>query len=274
VENLSLELSHGFLEGYSMLEKCPAIVSDFENDSRFSRHQFLLDHGVMSGISVPMVAHDRAMGVLCILYRKPLDIDTAELWYLNVAANTLGVYLQKERSLEKLQRSEAFITSVLEAIGEGVVVVGPDFKILSANMEYLRMSKRVGEDVVGRHCYEVSQNIDSPCYEQGESCPVKKVFETGKSGSSLHTHYLSNGSPIYVQTHAYPVRDSSGKVTAAVETIVDVTDKVRLERDLEKRVRELEEFYDMAVGRELRMIELKEEVESLRAQLEQYRKKA
>jgi hypothetical protein len=45
---------------------------------------------------------------------------------------------------------------------------------------------------------------------------------------------------------------------------MDVTDKRLLELDLEKRVRELEEFYDMAVGRELRMIELKEEIERLK----------
>jgi hypothetical protein len=37
-------------------------------------------------------------------------------------------------------------------------------------------------------------------------------------------------------------------------------------------VKELEEFYDMAVGRELRMIELKEQIESLKEELEQYKK--
>jgi methyl-accepting chemotaxis protein len=43
------------------------------------------------------------------------------------------------------------------------------------------------------------------------------------------------------------------------------------EEELKKRVKELEEFYDMAVGRELRMIELKEEIESLKKELEKYK---
>jgi len=39
------------------------------------------------------------------------------------------------------------------------------------------------------------------------------------------------------------------------------------EKELKKKVKELEEFYDMAVGRELRMKELKEEIEELREEL-------
>ncbi len=41
----------------------------------------------------------------------------------------------------------------------------------------------------------------------------------------------------------------------------------KLEKALQKRVKELEEFYDMAVGRELRMKELKEEIERLKKKL-------
>jgi methyl-accepting chemotaxis protein len=43
------------------------------------------------------------------------------------------------------------------------------------------------------------------------------------------------------------------------------------EEELKKRVKDLEEFYDMAVGREIRMIELKEEIESLKKELGKYK---
>lgn len=53
--------------------------------------------------------------------------------------------------------------------------------------------------------------------------------------------------------------------------IMDVTERIELENILKKRIKELEEFYDIAVGRELRMIELKEEIEKLREELKRYR---
>ena len=43
------------------------------------------------------------------------------------------------------------------------------------------------------------------------------------------------------------------------------------EEELKKRVKELEEFYDMAVGREIRMIELKEEIEKLKKESGKYK---
>ena len=46
----------------------------------------------------------------------------------------------------------------------------------------------------------------------------------------------------------------------------------RSKKELEKRVKELEEFYDIAVNRELRMKELKEENESLKEELGKYKK--
>jgi DNA-binding NtrC family response regulator len=40
------------------------------------------------------------------------------------------------------------------------------------------------------------------------------------------------------------------------------------EKELQKKIKELEEFYDIAVGRELRMVELKKEIDSLKKNLE------
>ena len=45
------------------------------------------------------------------------------------------------------------------------------------------------------------------------------------------------------------------------------------EKELQEKVKELEEFYEMAVGRELRIKELKNENERLQAELEKYKKR-
>jgi len=44
------------------------------------------------------------------------------------------------------------------------------------------------------------------------------------------------------------------------------------EKELQKKIKELEEFYDIAVGRELRMVKLKKEIDSLKKELEEYKK--
>jgi DNA-binding NtrC family response regulator len=49
-------------------------------------------------------------------------------------------------------------------------------------------------------------------------------------------------------------------------------EKIKAEEEIRTRVKELEEFYQIAVGRELRMKELKEEMEELKEELAKYKK--
>jgi PAS domain S-box-containing protein len=55
-------------------------------------------------------------------------------------------------------------------------------------------------------------------------------------------------------------------------TAYDITDHKKAQQEIQKRIKELEDFYDMAIGRELKMIELKEEIANLKEELEKYKK--
>jgi PAS domain S-box-containing protein len=52
----------------------------------------------------------------------------------------------------------------------------------------------------------------------------------------------------------------------------NITEKKRAEEEIKKRIEELEDFYEMAIGRELRMKELKDEIEELKEELSKYKK--
>ena len=52
-----------------------------------------------------------------------------------------------------------------------------------------------------------------------------------------------------------------------MEVISDVTERFNLQEELQQKIKELQEFYDLAVERELKMIELKEEINSLKKRL-------
>lgn len=171
---------------------------------------------------------------------------------------------EKKKAEDGLKESEAFLSSILEGIGDGVVVIDRDFKIISANNGYLKQTKNALNGIIGKHCYEVSHHIDKPCYLSGEECSVKYAFDTGISHRIIHTHFDKDNNPIYVETISYPLKDSQGNVKLAVEVITDVTEKVKLDKELKKRIKELEDFYEMAVGREVKMAELKEEIKKLK----------
>jgi PAS domain S-box-containing protein len=63
------------------------------------------------------------------------------------------------------------------------------------------------------------------------------------------------------------ILDEAGNPRGAVLSARDITERKRLETDLRRRTEELERFNRLAVGRELRMVELKREINELSGRL-------
>ncbi len=152
----------------------------------------------------------------------------------------------ERRLQEESRQSLAFLASVLEGIGEGVVVMDRGYRILSANKGYLQQVDFEKDEIIGRHCYEVSHHFNSHCMDNGHDCPVKMAFETGAPARAMHTHYDHHNKPLYVECHAYPIKDSSGAVIRAIETLNDVTDRVQLERKVKESEGKYRDLYDNA----------------------------
>jgi len=82
-------------------------------------------------------------------------------------AGTMGVLtaiarneLERRRHLEALVRSEKDkLLGILERMGDGVLITGPDYRIRFMNSSMIR---DFGEGI-GSHCYQYLHNLDSPC---------------------------------------------------------------------------------------------------------------
>lgn len=63
----------------------------------------------------------------------------------------------EERTAE-LREKEAFLTSIIETVREGLLVLDPNFNVVSANYHFLRSFKVSMEETVGKHLYELGNN--------------------------------------------------------------------------------------------------------------------
>ena len=148
---------------------------------------------------------------------------------------------------EALRKSEEFNRNILATVDEGFIVVGRDYRILSANRAFCNMMNLSEDRVTGRPCHEVAHRTDRPCFESGEDCAVRRTFETGAPHSATHTHEDASGAKQYVELKSFPVFDASGKVVSAIETINDVTEKRKLEEQLQQ-ARKMEAVGTLAGG--------------------------
>jgi PAS domain S-box-containing protein len=139
-----------------------------------------------------------------------------------------------EQEIAGRKKTEALVKSILDAVDESFVIIDREFRIIFANRAYASTVKMPLEDIIGRHCYEVSHHFSKPCCEsEGYPCTVNNVFETGEHGTAIHTHHDKEGNLVYLETKGYPLsKDAAGKVLTAIEIVIDITEKRKIEEQL------------------------------------------
>jgi len=148
---------------------------------------------------------------------------------------------------EKHRENEEFVRRVLETVEHGFIDIDRDFRILTANEAYCRQTGRVSEEVIGRHCYEISHKAARPCYEEGEECAARTVFATGKPHAVVHRHSAGDGRILFVEVKGYPVKDASGNVVSVIEAIDNITERYLIEEE-RLRTQKLEAIGTLAGG--------------------------
>ena len=203
--------------------------------------------------------HNRDVGIWageCPTLRKdgtmlPTEITATSRW--DETGNYLGHICivrdisERKRTEEALINREQFIRNILDTVDEGFIVVDRDFRILTANKAYCSQVGESCDSVIGRHCYEISHKTLRPCYEAGEECAVRHVFETGEPHTALHKHPDAKGSVLYVETKAFPIKDSTGAVTSVIEMVNNITEKHLLEEE-QLKTQKLEAIGTLAGG--------------------------
>ncbi|RMF85949.1 MAG: PAS domain-containing protein [Nitrospirae bacterium] len=103
-------------------------------------------------------------------------------------------------------------TNWLETHDQPFVVIDADFRIVAVNRAYEVAYHVRGEEVVGTPCYATSHHHDRPCFEHGEECPHRRIFEGRRQESCLHTHFDGEGRARWVRVTGHRLTTREGAV--------------------------------------------------------------
>lgn len=175
---------------------------------------------------------------------------------------------------EAVQVERQRLTGVLNLLPAYVVLLSPDYRVPFANRSF---RQKFGE-ANGRHCYEYCFGRNAPC----DFCESYNVLQTGQP----HHWEVKGPDGTVMDAYDFPFTDVDG-TPMILEMDLDITERRQAEAELarhrqhlqemvEERTKELRatneeltRFNEAMVGRELRMIELKQEINALCARLSQ-----
>lgn len=179
---------------------------------------------------------------------------------------------ERKRAEMALETERKRMEVILAALKTGLSLINPDMTIAWVNGKIREMFP--GREPVGQVCHVFYESRETVC----EGCGTLQAFKEGKV---IESEQLVPASGRWYYIISQPILDAAGRVVNVLEGITDITERKRAEEalkqlneDLEQRVRErtkelerrnyeLEQMNKAFVGRELKMVELKEKIMGL-----------
>lgn len=217
--------------------------------------------------SVPCVVltgcNDEAMGLRALQagaqdYLVKGAIQSREL------VRSLRYAIGRKRVDEELRKTHAQTEQLLTSISSILIGVSPEGRVIQWNTVAQAMFGLVSTNVLGRPLattgihWEADRVLDgvATCQRTHQPTRVDNVRFTRPDGGQGIVGLTIN-----------PILNSTGVLTGCLVLGADITERVKAQEALEVKMKEMELLNRIMTGREDRILELKEELKALRAQL-------
>jgi PAS domain S-box-containing protein len=177
------------------------------------------------------------------------------------------------RDMRELDKARAYAESLIKNAPDPVFVSDLEGKILLANDAVYALLGFRTDEVLEQ---SLSRFI-SPAETREFTAALREVVERGVTRNARLNPRSASGENIPTTLNASALRDADGKVIGAIGILRDMRAYEQVVRDLQEskaelqeKIMDLEKFEEVVVGRELKMIALEKEIESMRVQIQKH----
>ncbi len=171
---------------------------------------------------------------------------------------------ERKKAEEDIQKSREFLNRTIESSADAIITTNSEGLVTTWS--------RGAEDLFG---YSVGEVLGKPIHimypEEFKEVRRKWQREVSKGNTlkNIETQiYNKNGKLLDINLSLAPLKDKHGGIMGTVGISRDITQFKQAEKELKEKVDELERFTRLAVGRELKMVELKKRIKTLEEKLE------
>ena len=152
--------------------------------------------------------------------------------------------------LEDLASLESYILDLFTFSPLPICFISPIGVVLEFSPAFEKISGYKFYEIVG----ESIENIFDSKHIKGL---IEKILETGEVVGEEAILLSKSKKEVHVSIFARVRKDENNKIVGLFMGVFDMSKAKKIEQELQEKVSELERFQKLAVGRELKMIELK-----------------
>lgn len=223
VGSLLVDTDLSSLAGFVLAVGEPVIVEDLTQETRFHCPEFLVDHGVRSGLSVVIGGQGHPYGVLGAFARQLVRFTQDDVNFMQAVANILATAFDHSRAEQLLRHHAAIVRSSEDAIiGESL-----DGIITSWNDAAHLMFGYSEEEALGKPITII--------YPPDRYAGAYEVLERVKQGLRIEqmetVRRRKNGELFDASISVSPILDTDGQIIGAAKIERDISDRKRVEAE-------------------------------------------
>ena len=172
---------------------------------------------------------------------------------------------KRKKEEEEKNKIEEYSKTIIENMGDGLFIVDLKGVLIELNSSLLSM---LGYEDEKEFLKKNKTALDLLIPEEKKRA-IQGIADTFKKGFDhvIYHAIKKDGSQIIVDLLARATKDNKGNLISIV-TVRDITEKKKAEAELQEKFVELEKMNKLMIGRELKMVELKNKIKNLELSLE------
>ena len=230
---------------HTILEDKSLVAEDVSGDERFRDNELWQRKvGIRFYAGAPLISPDgQALGTVAVLDRKPRRLDRHQVHGLEVLARQVMAQLELRRHLEDLARtieehkrtedrlrnSEAFYQTLVETLPQNILRKDAQGRFTFANRKFCHSIGKPLNEIVGKTDFDFFPPELANKYLQDDL----RVMSTLENLDTVEEHVTPGGEHLFVHVIKTPLYNAFGRVIGIQGIFWDVTQRKRIEQELE-----------------------------------------
>lgn len=154
--------------------------------------------------------------------------------------------------------------TIVDTLQDGLMVVGPEGKIIAVNPAAERVTGYTADELVGKSC-RVLNCTGCNIIGKGMGSKWCELFNKGAVREKKCQITNKDHHSVHIIKNASVLRDGEGDIIGAVETLTDISEKIRQQQEINnlRKTFHLDEGYHGILGKSTQMLNLFEMIENV-----------
>lgn len=243
------------LWGEAVRQRKAILINDYQMPNAMKKGYPAGHAPLRKFLTVPVFQKDQIVAVVGVANKKT-DYDQSDIDNLNYLMTSIWTIVKNLQSLEAQKK----LINIINSSNDAIIAKNLDGTIDSWNKGAEKLYGYKASEVIGKNI-----SLIIPENKNEELKIILGKVAKGEEVNIIDTARLKkNGELIDVSLTISPILDEQNKIVGASSIAHDITERIKIKNEIDEKLREQEKLNKLMVGRELKMIELKKEIEALK----------